>query len=91
MNAELEDEWTVPRQGMPTHVRRSWVLADTAKDKAPWAWIMLKDDGKYHLDYWNDVAMGRGNWVHHAVFDTLEDAQAVGRIMAHIAMKGAVK
>ena len=91
MNAELEAEWAAPSHSMPSGARKSWVLSDTGETKAPWAWIMLKDDGRFYLDYWDDVAMGRGTWVHHAAFDTLEDAQAVGRIMAHIAMKGAVK
>jgi hypothetical protein len=81
--SELEAEWESPESTSYTEPGWvSWVLRGTSHPKNPWAWITLKDDTQYHLERWT----GR-TWEPHAVFDTLEDAKAVGRIVAGIDMR----
>ena len=82
---DLEAEWHRPRPDFSNDGWRSWTLCDTSKARAPWAWIITKGDNKFHLDLW------RGTWEPHAVFDTLEDAKSVGRIMARVVMQGGYK
>jgi hypothetical protein len=79
--AELKDEW-VPRPCYTEPGWQSWVLCDASEAQTPWAWITTKNDNQYRLYQW------AGNtWEPHAVFDTLEAAQAVGRIVGRIAME----
>ena len=79
---DLEAEWSRPRTDFSNEGWTSWILCDTSKPNAPWAWITTKGDNKFYLDLW------RGAWTPHAVFDTLEDAKSVGRIMARVVMQG---
>lgn len=78
--AELKDEWEPPATGYSEPGWVAWVLCKNFAD-SPWAWITNKGDNQYHLERWT----GR-NWEPHAVFDILEDAKAVGRIVAGIDM-----
>jgi hypothetical protein len=81
--AELKDEWEFPISTHTEPVLGSWALRDTSAADSPWAWITLgTNDTQYHLERWT----GR-TWEPHAVFDTLEDAKAVGRIVAGIDMR----
>jgi hypothetical protein len=82
--AELKDEWEPPES--TSYAEQgwvSWMLRDTSRSNGPWAWITRStNDTQYHLERWT----GR-TWEPHAVFDTLEDAKAVGRIVAGIDMR----
>jgi hypothetical protein len=80
--AELKDEWEFPISAHTEQGWVSWVLRDTSAADSPWAWITRKDDTQYHLERWTGHT-----WEPHAVFDTLEDAKAVGRIVAGIDMR----
>ncbi len=78
--AELKAEWEAPQSSYTEPGWQSWVLCDSTA--SPWAWITTKNDNKFYLDQW----MGR-TWEPHGVFDTLEAAQSVGRIIGRIAME----
>lgn len=78
--AELKDEWEDPQSSYTEPGWQSWVLCDPTG--TPWAWITTKNDNKFYLDQW----AGR-TWEPHGVFDTLEAAQSVGRIIGRIAME----
>lgn len=82
--AELKAEWETPESSAQVPGVVSWVLRDTSRSNGPWAWITrsTNDTHQYHLERWT----GR-TWVPHATFDTLEDAKAVGRIVAGIDMR----
>jgi hypothetical protein len=79
---ELKDEWEPPEPCASVPGVVSWTLRDTSRSNGPWAWITNTGDNLYHLERWT----GR-TWEPYAVFDTLEDAKAVGRIVAGIDMR----
>lgn len=79
---ELKDEWQAPQSSYTEPGWQAWVLCDASGAQSPWAWITTKNDNRYYLDQW----AGR-TWEPHGVFDTLEAAQAVGRIVGRIALE----
>jgi len=78
---ELKDEWEPQESCAPMPGVVSLALRDTSVVKSPWAWITNTGGNLYHLERWT----GR-TWEPYAVFDTLEDAKTVGRIVAGIDM-----